>query len=168
MRRTSDTNANNLTQQGQGIAGAQGIRVPLQERPTHTAQEQNHVNGTGEPSYVIGCCGFNLHLLVVSQGCNARQVFWVGDTLDQYPFCLHSSRTFFGFHYQYYQQHGRVEASPSSYLCSLISCVYHVRIYNAMYPLITDLLFQNPVSWCVAECSRFNLYIGICRCRIFT
>ncbi|OAX32772.1 hypothetical protein K503DRAFT_776305 [Rhizopogon vinicolor AM-OR11-026] len=55
-----DTSYNSSTQQSQGAAGTQGSQVYMQERPIQPAQRPHSDTGTGEPSYVIGCCGFYL------------------------------------------------------------------------------------------------------------
>lgn len=53
------TSGNSSTQQTQGAAGAQGSQVYTRVQPTQTtAQHSNPDAETGEPSYVIGCCGF--------------------------------------------------------------------------------------------------------------
>ncbi|OJA14922.1 hypothetical protein AZE42_06454, partial [Rhizopogon vesiculosus] len=61
-----DTSYNSSTQQSQGAAGTQGSQVYMQERPIQTVQRPHSDTGTGELSYVIGCCGFYLSHLDMS------------------------------------------------------------------------------------------------------
>jgi len=56
----SDNAVDSQTVQGQAAEGIQGSQVGTQG-PTQFAQGQNSAADTGEPVYVISCCGFIVH-----------------------------------------------------------------------------------------------------------
>ncbi|KAG2033872.1 hypothetical protein BDR03DRAFT_966335 [Suillus americanus] len=53
MQRTNSNNVDSSTQQVQAVAGTQGSQG-------HSAQGQGSDFEAGEPTYLMGCCGFYL------------------------------------------------------------------------------------------------------------
>ncbi|OJA11179.1 hypothetical protein AZE42_10585, partial [Rhizopogon vesiculosus] len=60
MQHPSDNAVDSQTAQGQAAEGVQGSQVATQG-PTQFAEGKNSAADTGEPVYVIGCCGFVVH-----------------------------------------------------------------------------------------------------------
>ncbi|OAX39341.1 hypothetical protein K503DRAFT_94555 [Rhizopogon vinicolor AM-OR11-026] len=51
------------TSRGQAAAVAPGSQVVIQGQPSQLTPRHNSSPGIEEPSYVIGCCGFDVHFV---------------------------------------------------------------------------------------------------------
>ncbi|OAX35141.1 WD40 repeat-like protein [Rhizopogon vinicolor AM-OR11-026] len=63
LQQASDNAVDSQTLQGQAAAVTQGSQVVTQGQPSRLTPGQNFSPGIEEPSYAIGCCGFDLHFV---------------------------------------------------------------------------------------------------------